>query len=792
MTVKSQVFASAAAAAALFVWPSVGTPQNQQPAGDLVDLGIFKAPPAEYRGQQMYGYGMFNLSTLSEDRIIAAIQNMAKQNMGGFAPEPGGGPTTGLPEDYLKATRRTPSSQGVVYLSEEYFKLYRVALEEARKRGMNVILYDEWTYPTGIVDGQLYAKYPQHVAKSLELAEKNVTGPAKAELAIPGDLYVGAVMMNRDTFELVDISSRRAPGKPLVAQVPKGNWKVMAFYLDASIRPASQKGAFVDYLDETAMDAFISLSYQKMYDHLGEFFGKEIRFTFWDEPAMHPVDGRMWTPSFNKNFEKKYGFSPMKYYPALWYDIGPQTAAARNALFGFRAHLFATNFVKKLEDFCEAHGIKAGGHFDQEEPVSPVGVNGDLMKLFEHQGVPAVDDIYFLGRSNPGYKIVASAAFNYDKPVFFAETYAAYGGLSEKTVYKVAMDQYAMGVNLQVTSGGPALWNSAYMPQFNNYLGRMSYLLQHGRHVADVAVLYPIAALETAYRFDGGQHTSPAPQPAPRINGEVSAREGGIVPPEIDYQNIGDALFRGVRVDYTYLHPEVLAGRCAVEGKKLILNNRENREEYSVLIVPGGDTLSVAAAAKIREFYDKGGVVIATTRLPTKSAEFGRDKEIQKMVADVFGLPVDDPPTADLQRASSGRLVTFYFSKRNAAGGQSYFLPQPEAWVVQWALGRVLPVRDVNIQAPMPLLKKGPDYDGALTYIHKVKDGRDIYFFANSTDKVVDTKVILRGKKSLNIWNPYTGEAQQAEFTSGEAGGQPVTTIHLVLPAVSSLFYVGE
>src|SRR5208337_52913 len=107
-----------------------------------------------------------------------------------------------------------------------------------------------------------------------------------------------------------------------------------------------------------------------------------------------------------------------------------------------RAYLFATNYVKKIEDFCEAHGIKAGGHFDQEENVSPVSVNGDFIKLFEHQGVPAVDDIAFLGRSNPGYKIVSSAAFNYDKPVTFAETYAAYNTLDEKTVYKVAMDQY--------------------------------------------------------------------------------------------------------------------------------------------------------------------------------------------------------------------------------------------------------------------------------------------------------------------------------------------------------------
>jgi len=792
MNLDSRILTLAVFVACLLVCPFAGTPQSPEPAAKVVDPAVFKEPPAEYRGHEMYGYGQFNLSNLSEERIRSDVDTMAKRNMGGFAVEPSGGPTTGLPDDYLKATGRKPSSEGTVYLSDEYFKFYRAALEEARKNHLEVILYDEWAYPTGMVDGQLYAKYPQYVAKSLEMVERNVTGPAQTELAVPGNLYVGAVMMNRDTFDLVDISSRGGAGRPLVTQVPKGNWKVMAFYLDATIRPASQKGAYVDYLDSTAMDAFISLTYQKHFDHIGEFFGKVIKFSFWDEPAMHPVDGRMWTGSFNQGFEKQYGFSPMKYYPALWYDIGPDTAAARNALFGYRAHLFATNFVKKIEDFCEAHGIKAGGHFDQEENVNPVPVNGDLMKLFEHQGVPAVDDIYFLGRSNPGYKIVSSAAFNYDKPVMFAETYAAYDKITEKTVYKVAMDQYAMGVNLQVTSGGPAVWNSSYVPDFNRYLGRLSYLLQHGRHVADVAVLYPIAALQTAYKFDGGHHPVPALDPEPKINGEAAPREGGITPPEIDYQDIGEALFHGLRVDYTYLHPDVLSGRCTVEGQRLILNNRENREEFRVLFLPGGDTLSVAAAAKIQEFYDKGGVVIATSKLPSKSAEFGRDKDIQKFVADVFGLPVNDPPTADLERAMAGRLVTFYFYKRNSAGGQAYFLPKAEPWVLQWALGRVLPVRDVNIQEPIPLLKKGPDYDGALTYLHKVKDGQDIYFFANSTDKPVDTKVVLRGAKALRIWNPHTGESQPAEFTTADANGQPVTTVHLVLAPVTSLFYVRE
>lgn len=761
-----------------------------QPA--FIDPETFLHPPATYRGHQMYGYGLFNLSTLSEDRIVSAVRKMVDENMGGFAPEPNGGPTTGLSEAYLKATRRKPSDQGVPYLSEEFFRLYNVALREARKYGLEVILYDEWTYPTGIAGGQFATRFPQYTAKCLVMVETNVTGPARATLAVPERLYVGAVLMNRNTHELIDVSSRRTPQNQVVTQVPKGNWKLMAFYLDDTIRPASQKGGFADYLDSAAMDAYVSISYQKFYEHLKDSFGKEIKFTFWDEPAMHPVDGRMWTPSFNASFQAAYGYSPMKYYPALWYDIGPQTAAARNALFGFRAHLFAKNFVKKLNDFCVAHGILAGGHYDQEEPVSPVGVNGDLMKLFEHQGIPGADDIYYLGRSNPGYKIVTSAAFNYDKPVVFAETYAAYSKLDKETVYKVAMDQHAMGVNLQVTSGGPRLWNSPFLPEFNNYLGRLGYLLRGGRHVADVAVLYPIAALQSAYRFDGGQHVAGALPSTAKVNGEVSAREGGVTPPEIDYQSIGDALFRYSRLDYTYLHPEVLAARCQVKGSRLLLDNRENREEFRVLILPGGDTLSASAAAKILEFYRAGGSVIATSQLPSKSAEFGKNHEIQAMVAEVFGLPVNDPPTASLQRAMNGRVVGFYFSTRNAAGGQSYFLPKPEPWILDWALNRILPVRDVRFDAPPPLLKQAPDYDGALTYIHKVKDGRDIYFFANSTGAAIDTQVTLRGAKSLRIWNPHTGESTPAASATADTSGQPVITFRLALQPVSSLFYVSE
>ena len=77
-------------------------------------------------------------------------------------------------------------------------------------------------------------------------------------------------------------------------------------------------------------------------------------------------------------------------------------------------------------------------------------------------------------------------------------------------------------------------------------------------------------------------------------------------------------------------------------------------------------------------------------------------------------------------------------------------------------------------------------------HLGKVKDSRDIYFFANSQDTPVDTKVVLRGKKNLALWNPHTGERLKAEVTQAEANGQPVTTVRLVLPSVSSLFFIQE
>jgi hypothetical protein len=354
--------------------------------------------------------------------------------------------------------------------------------------------------------------------------------------------------------------------------------------------------------------------------------------------------------------------------------------------------------------------------------------------------------------------------------------------MSPTIALRTAMDQFAMGINIQL-GGRPR----EIGPEMDRFVGRMSYLLRGGRHVADAAVLYPIAALQAAYAF-AKPSASVRPGSSPDF---YYALEGGIVPPEIDYMDLGEMLYRAIRVDYTYLHPDVLVNRCGVERQRLILNNKLNHEEFRVMILPGGDTLSADVAKKVLEFYRGGGTIIATRKLPSKSAEFNRDKEVREMAAEVFGIPTDNPMTAQIAVVVDD--FKNYFVNRNDAGGRGYFLPQPDINILNTVLKEAIGVRDVDIQQPpMWPVKMGRAYDGALTYIHKVKGDRDIYFFANSSDKPIDTKVVLRGNKNLAVWNPHTGERRNAEAEKSESAGQPVTTVHLVLPPVTSTFFVQE
>jgi hypothetical protein len=743
-----------------------------------VEYPNFQEPPREYRQQAWLS---LNLSRATAENMDAQVKQWKERDVtGGFYLGIGGGTTAGLSDEYLKGSGRRDSQTGIAYLSEEYFALYAKVIESGIKYGNPpVVFYDEWGYPSGIAGGVLYSKFPQYAAKSLEKVERDVTGPVAAALDLPAGPVIGAVRMNLDTRELVDVSDH-LQGNRVSCDIPAGRWKLMGFYLDpqASLGQGNKSG-YVDYLDPEAVKAYISISYQPHYDHLKKYFGTILKITQYDEPALHMANGRTWTARFNEYFERANGYNPMKYYPALWYDIGPDTAAIRNALWGFRARLYSESYVKQLDDWCRAHGIMFSGHMDQEEISNPVGVNGDFMRVFKYQAVPGIDDIWWWGRTNRGYKLVSSAAYNWDKPAVLAETYAAYRTMNPEIVYQVAMDQAAMGTNFQVGA-----LPRAKTPASDRFIGRVSYLLQHGRHVADLAVLYPIASLQAEYRFgDWGS------APKAGASAVAWAREGGITPTS-DYIELGETIFRGLRRDFTFLHPEALAERCIISGRQLVLNNPINREQYDVVFIPGASTISLKTMKKLRAFWLAGGTLIATGQLPRQAAERGDDGELGALVDEVFGLPENSPMQARFDRRIDDFLV--FFDNSSAQGGHAFFVPKWKDTLLADLIAQADPVPDVAIAAPPAPVIIGHDYAGSLTYIHKVKDGRDIYFFANSSREPVDTKVTLRGDKKLSRWDPHTGERRVLEVSHASGALGPVTTAPLVLDGVHAVFFVTD
>ena len=305
------------------------------------------------------------------------------------------------------------------------------------------------------------------------------------------------------------------------------------------------------------------------------------------------------------------------------------------------------------------------------------------------------------------------------------------------------------------------------LPGYNDFAGRSTFLLQGGRRVADIALLFPIQSLEAWYAWETGR---------PRC--------GKDVPPGTDYNRIGDLLTGQIRQDFTFLHPEdFVTDKYQIGNGQIKLNTPSTGQTYKLLIMPSGKVLSVETLRKIRDYYRSGGKILATNLLPSRSAEFGQDAEAVALVREIFGIDPEAPMPA--RQVSS--------SNENGAAIDS-LLPDPDV--------RVDPVETLAAAGlpGQPLLgverfrDLPADELGMFSYIHKQKEGQDIYLFANSTDKPVDTQVSLKGKLKVEKWNPHTGTIGKWEDVEYDrnADGTIYTRIRLTLEPVSAVFTIGK
>jgi hypothetical protein len=147
--------------------------------------------------------------------------------------------------------------------------------------------------------------------------------------------------------------------------------------------------------------------------------------------------------------------------------------------------------------------------------------------------------------------------------------------------------------------------------------------------------------------------------------------------------------------------------------------------------------------------------------------------------ASVFEVEVLDAQGRNLACAAGVQSV-----QTNAKGGKAYFIPSPQAGTLKAVLDDALGVYDVSFEQDVA------SRNGNLSYIHKVIDGRQVYFVGNSSDDAVDMHMRLRGKLKLEQWDPHTGEVGACETEAISDHGCEVTRVRLNLAPVRSVFFV--
>jgi hypothetical protein len=363
------------------------------------------------------------------------------------------------------------------------------------------------------------------------------------------------------------------------------------------------------------------------------------------------------------------------------------------------------------------------------------------------------------------YKLISSAAINYDRHLVMSETYGATQNMPLDNLYKEVMDQAVKGINMFVPH---AVWYDSQgektmppdlsprdpkygpeLPKYNEYVGRIHLLLQKpGPTVADIAILYPIESLQATYHF----------------HGPLDAYVGGVPADRDNYMRLGEHFSFRLRRDFHYLHPDTLKDKCKIEGTVLTLPNEINPNSYSTLVLPAMEVIGLETLRKIHAFHKAGGTVICVGKLPNGVVEPGKEVEFKKLLEEIF-----DP------RAGNAHYVQVDPTQ-----------PLDQTGRLLWqALRATEP--DVRFTPRESLPESSPT--GSFTYLHRVLDGQDVYFFSNSTEKSVNATVSLRGtgNRSFEFWNPHDGTIRKVDSTQILEGR---TIIPLKLGPVESLFLI--
>lgn len=235
------------------------------------------------------------------------------------------------------------------WMSDRLLDFYQIAIDEAARRKMRVILYDEGMYPSGASAGQVVAENPAYQTRCLDKIELGAT----AELPrLPPDHTLVAVVDRAD-------GSRIAVIDRVLDAFIRG-----LHYIDDG--PAEDEPPAADLLNPAAVDSFIRHVYDGFAARFAPYFGNTIMAIFTDEPSPvgRPRERGIWpgTTGILAHVNRILGYDFTPHLPALWYDDEPDAGRYRRDYERAIAVRMEETWYQRLFDWCSAHGLPLTGH----------------------------------------------------------------------------------------------------------------------------------------------------------------------------------------------------------------------------------------------------------------------------------------------------------------------------------------------------------------------------------------------------------------------------------------------
>jgi hypothetical protein len=593
----------------------------------------------------------------------------------------------------------------VEYLSPEWFRRVRFAVNEAKRLNLRVWLMDEGSYPSGFAGGLISKRDPDLRMRALRL------GAATAPDALPPNLWaIFAKTAEGSWRHIADRFSAKGDVVPVMWEFRTNPTR----YVHAPGFSKDAKYSFIDPLNPAATRRFLAYTHEEYEKYIGDEFGKTVLGFMGDEPS---VAGMPWTPALIQEFRRRKGYDLM---PHLIRLVQPAVdEESRRVLADYRdvwTDLYHENFFRVQSEWCAKRGLEYIVHLCGEEDLKTmVQLNGDYFKCNRSVQVPGVDAIWrqvWPGKVQDYPKLASSAAHVYGKPRAFTESYGVYGsGISIEQAKWVLDYQYVRGINQFQAMGfsssnegfkrifSPPNWNAEpqwkHFRELADYASRLSYVLSVGRPVISTAVYYPT------------------------FSGWMDQYES-----EKDTLAIARTLLEAQR-DFDFVDDHALAEVLLREGR--FLTNRSG-QMYSAVVLASSSVISAAALQRLRAFANAGGTVVVAGAKPSvivgKNFLTAGDGSVNPL------LQNGKPSTATVRTVARLEEVV-----------------------------SVLESPDLSIQPESTHVR----------YVHRSLSDGEVYWLFNEGDAPVDVMLQVRGRGGMERWDPANGTRQPvyALATSG-------------------------